>query len=98
MKSHGESSRAYQPACFSVQEEERRRIARELHDSFGQTLAAMKFSIENAIGENRMRDSEESFRLLGQFIPIIQDAIVEVRNIYTGLRPTILDDWESLRP
>ncbi|MGA2226588.1 MAG: ATP-binding protein, partial [Syntrophobacteraceae bacterium] len=30
--------------------------------------------------------------LLGQFIPIIQDAIVEVRNIYTGLRPTILDD------
>jgi PAS domain S-box-containing protein len=77
---------------LSVQEEERRRIARELHDSFGQTLAAMKFSIENAIGENRMRDPEESFRLLGQFIPIIQDAIVEVRNIYTGLRPTILDD------
>jgi signal transduction histidine kinase len=64
----------------------------ELHDSFGQTLAAMKFSIENAIGKNRMQDPDETFRLMGRLIPIIQNAIVEVRNIYTGLRPTILDD------
>ena len=77
---------------LSVQEEERRRLARELHDSLGQTLAAMKFSIENAIGKNRMQDPDEAFRLLGRLIPTIQDAIVEVRNIYTGLRPTILDD------
>ena len=62
------------------------------HDSFGQTLAAMKFSIENAIGKNRMQDPEEAFRLLVRLIPVIQNAIVEVRNIYTGLRPTILDD------
>ena len=77
---------------LSIQEEERRRIAMELHDSIGQTLAAMKFSIENAIGKNRMQDHEEAFHLLGRLIPIVQNAIAEVRNIYTGLRPAILDD------
>jgi len=34
---------------LSAQEEERKRIAAELHDSFGQSLAAMKFSIEHAL-------------------------------------------------
>lgn len=77
---------------IKTQEEERRRIARELHDSFGQTLAAMKFSIENALENRNRHHPEEAFQLLEHLIPSIQGAIEEVRNIYTGLRPTILDD------
>jgi signal transduction histidine kinase len=78
---------------LSAQEEERKRIAGDLHDSFGQTLVAMKFRIEHTLGNARKGKSEEATALLEQLVPILQDAIDEVRNIYSGLRPAMLDDF-----
>jgi PAS domain S-box-containing protein len=77
---------------LSVQEEERMRIATELHDSLGQTLAAIKFSVENVLENSQRHNPDEAFRLLERFIPVIQGSIDEVRNIYMGLRPVMLDD------
>jgi PAS domain S-box-containing protein len=78
---------------LSAQEEERKRIAGELHDSIGQTLAAMKFSIEHSLGNNPVCKPEEATAMLDRLIPILQNAIEEVRNIYSGLRPVMLDDF-----
>lgn len=77
---------------LSSQEEERKRIARELHDSIGQSLAAIKFNVENVLGEMAEDQSRAGVRALEHIIPVVQNAIEEARRIYTGLRPSMLDD------
>jgi len=77
---------------LEAQEEERKRIARELHDSIGQSLAAVKFNVENLLLGREMGNPETSTKPLELVVPIIQAAIEEARRIYTGLRPSILDD------
>jgi len=77
---------------ISVQEEERKRLASELHDSIGQTLAAVKLWVEMAL---RLRDEgvgSAALDRLEQFVPILQRSIEETRNIYMGLRPPMLDN------
>jgi PAS domain S-box-containing protein len=77
---------------LSAEEKERKRIARELHDSIGQALSAIKFSVENAL--RKLRDKAHSVDLesLEAVIPLTQKTIEEVRSIVKDLRPSILDD------
>jgi signal transduction histidine kinase len=75
---------------LSAQEEERKRIARELHDSIGASLSAVKFSMENAI--DRTRTGTIKLEPVSYSIRIVQSAIDEVRRIVMDLRPSILDD------
>ncbi len=77
---------------LKAQEEERKRIARELHDSTGQSLAALKFYAENALSSGQKGDTTETYKSFERLIPMIQNAIEEARRIYMGLRPSILDD------
>jgi PAS domain S-box-containing protein len=77
---------------LATQEEERKRISRELHDSIGQSLAAIKFNVENVLGEIGKDQLGTTVNALEQIIPVVQNAIEEARRIYTGLRPSILDD------
>jgi signal transduction histidine kinase len=75
-----------------AEEKERQRIARELHDSIGQTLSAIKFSLENAIKRLRDTSAPQDVGTLEATIPITQGAIEEIRRIVMDLRPSILDD------
>ena len=81
---------------ISVQEEERKRVACELHDSIGQTLAAVKFWIETILERRDGGDPDAALSLLEQFIPVLQHSIDETRNIYMGLRPSMLDNMGLL--
>ena len=76
-----------------AQEEERKRLASELHDSVGQTLAALKFRMELVDNTFRNGEAEEALRLTREFIPTIQRSIDETRAIYMGLRPKVLEDF-----
>ena len=81
---------------ISAQEEERKRLASELHDSIGQTLAALKLWVEMTL---RLRDegnSSAAFDRLEQFVPILQRSIEETRHICMGLRPPMLDNMGLL--
>lgn len=75
---------------LSVQEDERRKIAAELHDNLGQTLTAIKLGVENAM--IHIENGTASTALLKPLVPALQDSIEEVRRIYTHLRPSLLDD------
>jgi signal transduction histidine kinase len=75
---------------LSTQEEERKRIARELHDSIGASLSAVKFSMENVIEQNQK--GTVKLEPIEYSIRVIQQAIEEVRRIVMDLRPSILDD------
>lgn len=75
----------------SVREEERSRIARELHDQLGQQLTGIKLSfswLANRLKEGRSAtpDAVDEIRYL------LDAAITSVRRISTELRPRILDD------
>jgi PAS domain S-box-containing protein len=77
---------------LSVQEDERKRIARELHDSVGQSLAAIKFKLENTLGQVPQAEAGKSIESLEALIPLLQQLSDEVRRIHTDLRPSLLDD------
>ena len=73
---------------ISAQEDERRRIARELHDEAGQALTALILNLEIAEQAAGAADPERLRRLRG----IAEDTLAELRRIIYDLRPTILDD------
>jgi len=76
---------------LTAQENERRRIALDIHDNVSQTLVAMKFRIEHALQD--LDDSKQNRdEISNMLVPVIQDSIDEVRDIYMRLRPSILDD------
>ncbi|MGC9195240.1 MAG: ATP-binding protein [Syntrophobacteraceae bacterium] len=73
-----------------VQEDERKRIARELHDSIGSSLSAVKFFIENLGGRlNENPGVQDALRALSR---AMEHAIDESRRIISDLRPSMLDD------
>jgi signal transduction histidine kinase len=84
--------RSLSSQLLTVQEKERERVARELHDGIGQSLSAIKFSVENSL--RKMDDSSVGacMDLLKPVIPLIQESIEEVRRIAMDLRPSTLDD------
>ena len=72
---------------LSIQEQERVRIAREVHDELGQALTAMKIDIQQlAKREPAIAES------LGAISRTVDNTVDLVRRIATDLRPAILDD------
>jgi signal transduction histidine kinase len=77
---------------IAAQENERKRIARELHDSVGQQLSAIKYSLERIELAQHARASESQLQLLRRAITGLQDVLEELRGIAMNLRPAVLDD------
>jgi PAS domain S-box-containing protein len=75
-----------------AQEDERKRIALELHDGIGQSLSAIKFGVESAIQASGEKTPQQYGEYLQSVVDRLRDAIEEVRSISMGLRPSILDD------
>jgi len=88
--------RALARAVWEVQEEERRRVARELHDGLGQTLTALKIRVER-LGA---RAPDALAAELGATAELAGQALAEARRLAHLLRPQMLDDlglWPALR-
>ncbi len=73
-----------------AQEEERRRLQRDLHDGLGPQLAAITMRLE--VAQHLVEDNpEEAARLLGELKGESQAAIADIRRLVYGLRPPVLD-------
>ena len=75
-----------------AQEEERRRIAREIHDSLGQMLTAIKFSIEILEDTVDVQDDENRQRI-ADIKSLLDNAMAEAREISYNLMPSVLVDF-----
>ncbi|GBC62312.1 hypothetical protein DENIS_3281 [Desulfonema ishimotonii] len=77
---------------LNAQEEERKRIAGDLHDGIGQCLSAVKFMVETTLEHIDGKVPESDLNPLKALVPLLQEASEEVRSIVMNLRPSILDD------
>jgi len=86
--------RSFSSRLQRAQEEERKRISRDLHDSIGQSLMVIKLKAEKALKSvpagNRFE--EMIAEPLKSLLPLIHSCVEETRRICSGLRPHMLDD------
>jgi signal transduction histidine kinase len=87
-----EKLRALSQRIANAQEDERRRIARELHDLMGQSLTALSINLTAA--RNKILDATPSVvQRLDSCLNLIEEMGRQVENLMTELHPPILDDY-----
>ena len=76
---------------LQAREEERTKVAREIHDELGQTLTAFKMDV-GWISRRLTDDAPATRAKLVSMVTLIDDAVAAVRRMAADLRPGILDD------
>ncbi|MDI6913750.1 MAG: sensor histidine kinase [Desulfitobacteriaceae bacterium] len=76
---------------MQVQEEERRHLARELHDETSQSLASLRLGLKYA---EEAQNLEEIKMRLPEVRHVLDEAFDGIRRLVTELRPYVLDDGE----
>lgn len=77
---------------INTQENERRRLALDLHDGIGQSLSAIKYSLEDVIRSSQNSSDKDCFGILDGVVASIRETIDETRSMAMNLRPSVLDD------
>jgi signal transduction histidine kinase len=76
---------------LETQEAERKSIAKELHDSIGSSLTAIKYALEKKLSDMSGNPRVETITL-EEVIKMVRGTMEETRRISSNLRPSILDD------
>jgi PAS domain S-box-containing protein len=88
LREYADRLKALSRRLLQVQEDERRHIARELHDEVGQLLTGLRLSLE----ATRRVPAGEVPDGLEQTLAIVRELTEKVRDISLALRPSMLDD------
>lgn len=78
-------------SVFRVQEEERRRLSRDMHDAIGQNLTALKHQLV-MIADTLPPEQEETRERLHSCVTMCAQTLEEARRLSRLLRPQVLDD------
>lgn len=84
-----QQSKDFSRRLIEAQEEERQRIARELHDHIGQVLTAVRMNLHAA---HDVCDTREASSYIQDTMGVIDEALRQVRDLSIDLRPPMLDD------
>lgn len=88
---HARSLRSLSARIMDLQDAERRRVARELHDSVGQYLVGLKINLEQ-LQNDAVSLASGHARLLAETVDMTDRCISEVRTISHLLHPPLLDE------
>lgn len=83
--------RKYLSQIIEAQENERRRISRDLHDEVGQALTAIKFNLD-MIDKDLTQTFFTIRGRLGEAKSLSNQTLTSIRQVSMDLRPTMLDD------
>ena len=86
-----EAIRKLNVRLLQVQDSERRKVARELHDSIGQIFAAMKMNLSMLDGQLTLTP-ESRARITNEFHKLLEMGITETRTLSHLLHPPLLDE------
>ncbi|HVT35372.1 MAG TPA: sensor histidine kinase [Nevskiaceae bacterium] len=89
---NGKRFRSLARSVWHVQEEERRRLARELHDGLGQTLTALANQLQRIHDDAAAQSNLGLGHRLSDALDITRGALHDTRELSRLLRPTLLDD------
>jgi signal transduction histidine kinase len=79
---------------IDTQEDERRRIAFELHEDVVQTIAGVKMQIERyLLAVEKQQDGSSIKQVTEEIVPVLQEAAQKIRLVAVDLRPPSLDDF-----
>jgi PAS domain S-box-containing protein len=76
-----------------TEETERRRMARELHDQVGQSLAVLSFNLNRAQAEIDTDTKEGLSGVLNESLTLVNEISQDIRDVMDDLRPAVLDDY-----
>lgn len=76
---------------LKVQDDERRRIARELHDSLGQLLTSLKMNLDHLVSHPPKAQVQEE--IIETCIQVVQQSLDETRTLSYLLHPPLLDEF-----
>ena len=76
---------------LNAQDEERRRIARELHDGVGQLLAALSMNL-SIVGNEKSRLTSDARSSMDESAGLVEQASREIRTLSHLLHPPLLDE------
>jgi PAS domain S-box-containing protein len=86
-----EERSAFAAAASAIREEEKTRVARELHDELAQSLTALKMDT-NWVRDHIASDPALTRQKLGDMLGLLDGAVASTRRIAADLRPLLLDD------
>lgn len=91
LESAAEQLRDLSGRVLRAQDEERRRIARELHDGVGQLLTALRMNLD-AVNKERDALKVNAKRALDDSIDLTEEALADIRTMSYLLHPPMLDE------
>jgi PAS domain S-box-containing protein len=92
LKSNEESLRQLSARLLQLQDEERRHIARDLHDVTGQKLAVQSMALAGVLSRNSGNLDPDSHRALSESLEWNKEVAAEIRTLSYLLHPPLLDE------
>ena len=92
LKSNEESLRQLSARLLQLQDEERRHIARDLHDVTGQKLAVLSMALSRVLNRPNSNMDADSQRALTESLAWSKEVAAEIRTLSYLLHPPLLDE------